>query len=257
MIAIFAENRQNMIYEQIQMLGAVTTSKLVSEFHVSVETIRRDLLLMERNGLLKRVHGGAVKNSDMKRFATLEDRNKEFSDEKRELSLAALKFIQEDDVIFIDSGSTAGYFAQLLKQNYSSLTVVTHSVDVFQILCSKKGFHLILCGGHFLQGENAFYGTLTLDMLEKIHVQKAFIFPSAISIEFGICDYQQELFQIQKQALKCADEIYILADSSKFEKKALLKLDDMKNEYYFITDSSLPDGLEMLYRENDIKIIKK
>ena len=256
-IEIFAENRQNLIYERIQTLGAVMTADLVSEFQVSVETIRRDLLQMEKSGLLKRVHGGAVKNSDMKRFVSLEERNKAFSNEKRELSSVAMRFIQEDDVIFVDAGSTAICFAQLLKEKFSSLTVVTHSVDVFQILCEKKGFHLILCGGHFLKEENAFYGALALDMLEKLHVQKAFVFPSAVSIEFGICDYQAELFQIQKQVLKCADEIFVLADSSKFEKKALLKLDDMKNDYRFITDSALPNGLEMLYRENDIKIIKE
>jgi len=256
-IKIFAENRQNLIYERIQTLGAVTTANLVNEFQVSVETIRRDLLQMEKNGLLKRVHGGAVKNSDMKRFVSLEERNKAFSDQKRELSSVAIQFVQEEDVIFVDAGSTAICFAQLLKESFSSLTVVTHSMDVFQILCEKKGFQLILCGGHFLKEENAFYGTLALDMLDKIHVQKAFVFPSAVSIEFGICDYQAELFQIQKQVLKCADEIFVLADSSKFEKKALLKLDDMKNEYCYITDSLLPKGLEMLYKDNNITVIKE
>ena len=71
-IGIFAEHRQRLIYEQIQNLGAVTTAKLVDAFGVSLETIRRDLLVLEKNGMLKRVHGGAVKISDMKQFASLE-----------------------------------------------------------------------------------------------------------------------------------------------------------------------------------------
>ena len=87
-------------------------------------------------------------------------------------------------------------------------------------------------------------------------MEKAFIFPWAVSIEFGICDYQDDLLQIQKEMIKNADNVYVLSDSSKFEKKALLKLDDMKNDFYYITDNNLPVGLEKLYRENNINIFK-
>lgn len=253
---MFAENRQNKIYEKIQKFGAVTTSNLVSEFNVSIETIRRDLLSMEEQGLLKRVHGGAVEKLSMKQFSSLKQRNKEFSEEKRNLSLNATRFVKDGDLIAIDEGSTAISFAQILKEKFTNLTVVTHSLEVFNILCYHKDFEVILCGGYFNKEENAFYGSLALDTLRKIHVQKAFIFPSAISIEFGICDYQEDLYQIQRQMLKCADSIYVLADSSKFEKKALLKLDDMRKEFCYITDSNLPVGLDKLYKENEINIFK-
>ncbi|MBQ3181692.1 MAG: DeoR/GlpR transcriptional regulator, partial [Clostridia bacterium] len=244
---MFAHKRQNEIFESIKKFGAVTTADLVKEFNVSVETIRRDLLYMEQQGLLKRVHGGAVENQNMKHFATLDVRNEEFSEEKRMLSQNAIKFIEEKDIICVDTGSTANCFARVLKENFSELTVVTNSLDVFNILSNHKDFKLILCGGHFLREENGFYGGLVLDALSKIHVQKAFIFPSAVSIEFGICDYQEEFYQVQKQMLKCADEVFVLADSSKFEKSALLKLDDLKSEYFYVTDDKLSIGLENLY----------
>lgn len=253
---MYAEKRQGIIFEHIQRFGAVTTKKLMDEFDVSIETIRRDLLSMEKRGLLKRVHGGAVEISDMKRFTELKDRSKEFSEEKRNLAINAMRFVNDGDVIFIDAGSTAISFAQALKENFSNLTVVTHSLDVFNSLCYHKDFKVILCAGFFDKKENAFYGSLVLDSLAKIHVQKAFIFPSALSIEFGICDYQDELLQIQKQILKCSDSIYVLADSSKFEKNALLKITDMKKEYYYITDNKLLDGLENIYKENEINIFK-
>lgn len=253
---MFAHKRQNEIFERLQKFGAVTTADLVKEFNVSVETIRRDLLYMEQQGLLKRVHGGAVESQNMKQFATLSVRNEELSEEKRKLSQNAVKFVQNGDIICVDTGSTANCFAQALKENFSDLTVVTNSLDVFNILSNYEDFKLILCGGHFLRGENGFYGGLVLDTLSKIHVQKAFIFPSAISIEFGICDYQEELYQVQKQMIKSADEVYVLADNSKFEKSALLKLDDLKSEYTYITDGKLPKGIENLYIENGIKIFK-
>ena len=91
-------------------------------------------------------------------------------------------------------------------------------------------------------------------MLKNLHMQKAFIFPSAVSFEFGICDYQKDLYQIQEQMIKSSDEIFILADSSKFEKKALLKLDDMKTEYRYITDCNINSELEKLYKEHNINL---
>ena len=77
---------------------------------------------------------------------------------------------------------------------------------------------------------------------------------SITSLEYGIFDYQSDLYQIQKQLVKSSDEVYVLADSSKFEKTGLLKLNNMNPEYIYITDNSLRDEIVKLYRENDIKI---
>lgn len=251
---MFAQERQNKICEMLQKSGAVTTSGLVNHFGVSIETIRKDLLFMEQKGQLSRVHGGAVIKSDMKPFPDLRQRNKEYSAQKEALALKATEFISDGDIIGIDAGSTAISLAEAVKERFSKLTVVTHSHDVFEILCNHKEFSVILCGGHYMQSENVFYGALTLAAFSNLHMQKAFIFPSAISLSSGIFDYQNDLYQIQKQMMMSAEEIYILADSSKFEKKALLKIDDVKMDYHYITDAFLPEELKRLYEENNIKI---
>lgn len=251
---MFADERQNKIYEIICKEGAVTTAALMDRFSVSVETVRRDLLSMDERGLLTRVHGGAVAVSTMKPFHELKERSTENFEYKNELAEKAVNFISEGDIIGIDSGSTALSFAQAIKGKFSKLTVITHSMDVFEALGNYRDFCVILCGGHYMRGENAFYGQLTLDMLDKLHVGKAFLFPSAVSIKFGISDYQKELYQVQKKLLSISDDIYILADSSKFEKSGLLRMDDMKAEYTYITDSALNPELVNLYRENGINI---
>lgn len=251
---MFAKERQDTIYSLIQKDGAVTTSNLMDFFGVSIETIRRDLLAMEQSGRLTRVHGGAVAKGGMKSFVELKERNKEFVEEKRKLSLKAMEFIADGDIIGIDSGSTAILFAEVLKEKFSRLTIVTHSMDVFEILCNHREFSVILCGGHYLRTENSFYGELAMNMLDNLHIQKGFIFPSAVSLEYGIADFQKDLYQMQKQLLKASDRIYILADNSKFEKTALLKLSEMKSEYVYITDASLKEELVRLYEENHINI---
>ena len=252
---MLAKERQNEIDALLQKNGAVTTGDLMTRFDVSLETVRRDLMVMEQQGRLARVHGGAVVHGEMKTYAELRVRNLEYSDEKLMLGRAAAQLVQEGDIIAIDAGSTALGFAEALKARLSRLTVITHSLDVFECLCNYRDFSVILCAGHYMRAENAFYGALTLGVLRELHAPKLFLCPAAVSLRGGICDFNLELFQIQQQMLKIADEVYVLADSSKFEKNALLKLDDMKSNYCYVTDNGLPPELRKLYAENGLRVI--
>ena len=251
---MFAKERQHKILEMLKKSGAISTTDLVRQFDVSIETIRRDLLFMENSGLLLRVHGGAVQKGTMQTFSSLKSRNLEHSEEKSNLSKKAIEFISNGDIIGIDAGSTAISFAEEIRNNFSFLTIITHSLDVFNILSGHKDFEIILCGGNFIPEERSFYGPLTANMIDSLHFKKVFLFPSAVSLKFGISDFSTELFQIQQHLLKSADEVYVLADSSKFEKNAIMKLDNMRESYTYITDGNLPDDLKKLYEENNIKI---
>ncbi len=253
---MLAENRQKWIADRLSAHDSVTTAELVRELSVSAETIRRDLLEMEELNLLRRVHGGAVRASAMKPFDHLEHRSHQNVDKKQALSRAAAALVRDDDFIGIDMGSTAIYFARALKETCSRLTVITHALDVFDILRGYKNFNVILCGGHYMPRENSFYGPLTLDMLDRMHLGKAFIFPSAVSMEAGITDHQQDFYLIQKKMTEISDSIYILADSSKFGKKALLKLCDMRQDYTYVTDSAIDDTEFRLLSENNFVVHK-
>lgn len=251
---MLANERHQKIQKMILNSGAVTVSDLIQQFGVSIETVRRDLLAMERQGILRRVHGGAVAVGGMRTFGTLEDRNKERYDKKRELAENATMFVQEGDYIAIDSGSTGLAFAEALRMKFKQLTVVTYSLAVYQTLSICENYTLILCGGYRIPGEDAFGGSLALDVLDNLRVQKAFVFPSAVSMEHGILDFHHELCLLQKKLLKTSDEIYILADSSKFEQRALIKIDEMRQEYRYVTDSGLSEELKKIYKENGYRI---
>ncbi|MBQ7096531.1 MAG: DeoR/GlpR transcriptional regulator [Clostridia bacterium] len=252
---MLAKERQNIISELIKTKSAVTTAYLMEEFGISDETVRRDLLALEREGKLRRVHGGAVIPTEMKPFMSFQSRIQSAKTEKGLLSELAVQTINNGEIIGVDSGTTAVEFAEALLHSPLELTVVTHSLDVFSILSQSSNFRLILCGGHFLKDENAFHGMLTLETLKNLHVQKAFVFPSAVSLSQGICDFNPELAQVQRQLIESASEVMVLADSGKFEANALLKISDINSNFTFITDPNLPDALKQLYLENNIKII--
>ena len=252
---MFAKERQYQIVELLRANGAVTVSDLVERFDVSIETVRRDLLQLEKQGSLQRVHGGAVLLGEMMSISKLPQRIEENKDGKAELCETAASFVSEGDILYIDNGATAVYFAQTLKQRFSKLTVVTNSQDVFNILGDKDGFDIILTGGNFMKEERAFYGFLTQETIKKLYVDKAFVIPSAISLQGGVCDFSHELAPIQHQIMEQCDKLYFLADSQKFERHGLLRLRGLDSSCVIITDSGISEELRRLYLEKGVQII--
>jgi len=253
---LFANERRVRIVELLERKSSISVSELMKLFGVSIETVRRDLEYLENQQALKRVHGGAVSNRKMKSFANLENRMEENRALKQNLARNTIPFISDNDTIAIDSGSTAMELVPLLKEHFHKLTIVTNSPEVFGSLCDTDGFTLIQIGGQYLRDEKAFYGHMALDAIDRLHFSKAFIFPSAISLHGGIGVFVHELFDIQRAYIRNADEVFILADSTKFETSATIKLCDLSASHKIITDRELPEDIYARYKKNAVQIIK-
>lgn len=251
---MLAKERQNQICEILKKSGTVETAKLADIFHVSVETIRKDLIILEKQNAIMKIHGGAIAKAALIPKQKLSERCEENHFKKISLALKATEFVSEGDIIGLDEGSTAIVFAEILKEKFSKLTVVTYSLDVMNILSECEGFEIILCGGNYMKDEQIFYGRQTLDALRSMHLQKAFVFPTAISLEFGICGYDDNILQIQNQLIQSADTVYMMADSEKFEKTAFQRLCDSDGNFIYITDDELNTDIKKAYEERNIKI---
>lgn len=253
---MFASERQEEIARLVDERGAVKISELVRRFGVSVETVRRDLLELERLNLLRRVHGGALGTPRSAAYLSRSERTGKNQARKAELAEYAAGLIRENDTIMVDCGSTAVEFAGMLVRRFERLTVITNSLEVFELARVRQGYSLYLCSGFFLSSENAFYGPWTLDFLGQLHAAAAFLFPSAISMQYGVMDYSGELYGVQQKMMERADRTVFLADSEKFEKSALFKLADLREGSLLVTDSGLEDEIFNLYRENRIEVIR-
>ena len=152
---MFANERRNKILELLSRRSSVTVTELTGLFQVSLETIRRDLEYLEKQGALKRVHGGALSMNRMQSYTGLSERSTEHQTEKRQIARAALSHIREGERI-------------ALCDSFQELTIVTASLPIFEILSAKPGFQVILTGGFYLPGEKAFYGHLALDMIRQL-----------------------------------------------------------------------------------------
>lgn len=254
---MIGNQRRKEIYDLLKKQSAVTTAALSKRFGVSIETIRKDLLALEKSGELERVHGGAVLSSNVKETQTFSQRLESMVNEKAEISQIAANMVNDGDIIAIDTGSTARVFIEALKKRIDRITIVTHSIDVFEAACDYKNYELILCGGFYLRDEKSFYGDFALDMLDNIRVGKSFIFPNSISLSNGIYDASSQLAHMQKKLISCASEVIIVADSSKFEKSSLIKVSDTNPNFTYISDSGLSDEIKEIYKNNEINIITK
>lgn len=255
-ILMLANERHSKIRVGLEKNGAVIVAELAKAFGVSDETIRRDLLFLEREGVLSRVHGGAIAAVTLKPAGEFSVRIDEHRREKNELSCLAAELIEEGDIIAIDAGTTALEFAEVVKDKFENLTVITHSLGVFNILSQSDAIQTVLVGGSYDKGEDAFCGHLTVQSLRTLHAAKAFIFPTGISLSCGISDFHLKLADVQNTLLSISDKIIVLADSSKFEKTSLCKLSDLKAEHIYVTDGNLPDTIFNLYRENNLTVLK-
>lgn len=253
---MFADERKTKIMEMLGKRQSVTTSQLTETFGVSVETIRRDLEYLEGQGFLRRVHGGAIAVGRLQNYTDLSGRSSEHRPEKRHLALAAISYIREGDFIALDAGTTTLELAALLCDRFRELTVLTHSLEVVRILSERENIRTILAGGVYLPQEKCFSGHLTLDLIRQLHVSKCFIAPSAISLGFGISDHMQELIMVQRELLGIADQAYILADSSKFEVCAPLKICGLDPRFSYVTDSGLSAEVWQAYREAGFDVVR-
>ena len=254
---MLAESRRKKICEMLSENSAATTISLAERFNVSVETIRKDFLELEKKGELIRVHGGAVLKPSVNSFLNFSSRMESMHGEKVELAEISTQFISNGDSLALDSGSTGIVFIEVLMKHFDTLTIVTPSLDIFQKACGFKNFNIILTGGFFLKGENTLYGEFSLKTLDNLRVKKAIIFPSSISLKCGIMGSLPEFVELQRKMIEISDEVYIIADSSKIEKSSLIKTAALNPKYHYIVDSSVSEEVKQIYENNDIHLITK
>lgn len=253
---MLSEERHEKILDMIQTKSYVKVSELMKAFDVSIETVRRDLFFLESRGLLKRIHGGATASKKIPEFQDISHRVHIQSEQKKCLANMAVSLIREQDIIAIDSGSTAIEFAEAIRNSLHDLTVVTHSMSVFEILGHNAGIKLILIGGQYLTSEDAFYGPLAENQLRNLRVSKSFVFPSGVSLKDGITDFVVELIPIQKAYLEIAGQPFVMADSSKFETSAFVKICDINANQVYITDDKLSDEIYEMYIQKSVNIYR-
>ena len=253
---MFAKERKYLILQKLNQNNSVTVSELMEDYHVSIETIRRDLENMEKEGVLKRVHGGAISLAQNNEFEDVNKRifsNKEL---KEQISQKAFDCINAGDVIALDSGTTTATLAMQLKNNpIPNVTIVTYSSEIFHILKDCPSYNLIVTGGQYLPTEKVFYGPLANKFFQTFHFTKSFLVPSALSIDGGLQDFIFETYENQIYMTCNSNQVFILADSTKFTKTGTIKICDISPTFTIITDNQITPTICEQYHNHQITLV--
>lgn len=250
---MLSEERYQKIIERVGRNGSATVNELANECGVSIETIRRDLVFLEAHGRLKRVFGGAVAHRAAPRFEEYPVRELANREQKTAVGNVIASLVYEGDVIALDSGTTAMETAAALKARFRKLTVLTYSLKVFESL--KDTFDVILTGGEYYPKEGALYGELAVESIARLHTDKCFIFPSAVSVRYGVEDFVPCFVPVQRQLMQYSDHVFIAADSSKFGGRALIRVCDLDPRYVYVTDGGVSKEIAKEFAEKNCNLI--
>lgn len=241
---MFAEVRKQMIVDVVNRETKITVSKLCEQFDVSPATIRNDLRELEEAGLLKRTHGGAICNRKTTYEPNAYQKEVEHVAQKQAIARCALNCIQKGDCIALDTGTTTFELAKLLVR-IEDITVVTNDLQIAAFLERNSDAHIIMAGGAVRRNFHCTVGQAAMDTVAGLNVDKAFLAANAVSIKRGICTPNMDVARVKTVFLQTADEVILLADSSKMGKAAFVRFADIEEIDMVITD----DGVDKAFAE--------
>ena len=203
------------ISEYLKEKKYASVDELMEKFQLSRSTVRRTLIAMEEKNLLKRVRGGAeiVDNEEESLPTNFRDIFNEKKEEKIKIAQKAAELIKDNDVIFIDSGSTCYYMIDNIKAK--NITVVTNGILHIQKLMAM-GINTYILGGYAKPEKNLIIGEDIVKKISSMNFDKAFLGTMGIDSRSGFTTMMLEDGEVKKAVIKSSDLCYILADTSKF-----------------------------------------
>ena len=245
--------RHNKIISTLNERETIRVSELSTLCGVTEETIRRDLEKLEAKGKLVRIHGGAISIRDEEDLPHFQ---REVINKKEKMSVAkeAVKYIEENDIIFLDASSTALYLARFIPN--MKLTVLTNSIQVCAELAKNPSIGVINTGGMLSPNSMSFVGPLTLQTLESYYVNKMFFSCKGLHEDWGISDSNELQALVKRKAIQMADKKYLLLDSTKLGNRAFSHIEKTNTVDVLIIDSNT--GMESLvpFEKQGLKVIK-
>ncbi|MGW1027325.1 DeoR/GlpR family DNA-binding transcription regulator [Streptomyces sp. NPDC002577] len=245
---MYAPERQQEILRLARDGGRVDVLSLAEEFQVTAETIRRDLKALDRAGLVRRVHGGAIPAGRLDFEPDLAERESTAADEKDRIARAALAELPSEGSVILDAGTTVARLAAALPLE-STLTVVTHSLPTAARLADHPGIQLHLIGGRVRHRTRAAVDAWALRAYGEIRADVLFLAANGFSAEHGLTTPDLAEAAVKRAAVAAARRVVLLADSGKHGEEHFARFADLGDVDLLITDSGLsPDDASAIER---------
>lgn len=251
-------DRINQIHELLIDMRSISIKELCERFNVSKNTIRRDIAELEEQGIVRKVYGGIVLNEEKdgdaapEPFASREIRNVQA---KKVIARLAAEQVKENDVIYIDSGTTTMHMIPHLAQK-RRVTILTASLHVVNAAANYPNLNVIATGGSLYTPSKSFVGPSVISCLQKYNISKIFMAATGISIEHGATNASQLECEIKQYLAEFPTATkYLLVDHSKLDIASLMSYCNLAEMNYVIMDRIPPQKYLDFFKANNITLL--
>lgn len=235
---MLVEERRNRLLELVRLRGFSSLPELAHTLEVSESTIRRDLEHLEEVGAAKRTHGGVYYTGPSPKFKHFDQIQSRNWDKKKEIAKTAAQLIEEGDTVLLDGGSTTYELAQLLVGR--SLQIVTNSLPVANLFSTSDSADLVIVGGQIHNRTGVAIGPYANHMLEELNCRRAVLSVAGVHDE-GLYNSNLLLVETERSMMRSADQVIVVADSTKFGHKSLSRLCELAEIDDLVVDEEITE----------------
>jgi DeoR family transcriptional regulator of aga operon len=255
-LRLLSEERRREILSLLEEHGRVTVNSLAAQFHISAVTIRSDLEELANKGLLVRSHGGAIPPLSPQQEYPLQLKKTLHHAEKVRIGRAAAQLIQPRQTVIIDGGTTTSEVARAIKRTSpEALTVITHALNIALELADSPNISLIMIGGVFRHVSRSFVGPPAERMMRDLHADHFFLGVDGLDPETGPSTPDVLEAQLNAQMIRAAREVSVIADATKFGRRSLSLIGDIRSIHRVITDSRVNEEMVCQLRKMGIEVV--
>lgn len=244
--------RQQKILDIARQQGRVVVEPLAQQLAVTPQTIRRDLAELCRIRLLQRVHGGAIATDGVENLG-YEARRQIAAESKQDIGKAAAELIPDDSSLFINIGTTTEQVAYHLRQHLG-LLVITNNLNVVNILRTAEPVRVMTAGGYVRHEDGGIVGESASSFIRQFKLDYAVIGVSAIDEDGAILDFDSREVCVTQAIISNARSVIMVADEIKFSRKAPVRVCNIADIDFFITDKQPPEKFINICQANDVVV---
>ncbi len=247
---MLAAERHLKIIELIGKNGSVQVEELAKTLDVSLMTVRRDLEKLKQEGRIDRCHGGAI----IKREVPYTEKRIRETEVKHLIAKTSAKLVKKGSVVYLDAGTTTYEIAKTIR-DIQNLTIVTNDIEIARLLMEATA-NLIICGGTVQKSTGSMVGALANQMMENLRVDVAFLGAQSIDDQYNVLTPTMDKAIMKQTICKNSKEKYLVVDSSKFGRQALIRINHLSDYTAVITNKKFTTEEEKKMREMRITIFQ-
>lgn len=236
---LYAEERKQSIVNIVNEKNRMQVAELADLFKVTGSTIRNDLRELENEGLVTRTHGGVIKR-DFQRSVEIVPKSREFTNEKYRIAERAVRLIEENDILAIDTGTSCRAFAErLINSPLKRLTILTYDLEIALLLSEKANYQVQIIGGAIRNGYPYVSGSSVALGLAGFSVDKVILGTTSFDKNYGYSTPNYETAEMKKCLMNISRIKIVLCESSKINQRSFKQFATPDECDYLITDSHI------------------